>query len=547
MRMLNTKKGPAVQALRAQCDKGLYSRVMRKTLEETPGLHLLQGSVEELVVEAGRVSGVRLRGGVELQAKAVVITAGTFLEGRVHVGALNYESGPAGLPAVEGLSRNLRELGFELVRFKTGTPPRVDGRTLDLGRMKEEAGDSLWRGFSFESGPISAGEVRCWLTHTNARTHQVIRDNLDRAALFSGAIKGVGPRYCPSIEAKVSQFPDKERHQVFVEPEGLDTVEMYLAGLSTSLPADVQTAMLATIPGLEKVEIIRPGYAIEYDCLVPTQLTLGLGSKLVQGLFFAGQINGSSGYEEAAAQGLVAGVNAARFVAGQPPVVVDRSEGYIGVLIDDLVTKGTPEPYRILTSRAEYRLLLRQDNADTRLFSKAKAIGLISERRISEVASRVQSVQREIKRLGDVSVSSKAMEAALGPGGAADGRSLSLLELLRRPEVGYDQLSAVDPDRPRLAPGVSDEIEAEVKYEGYIKRQLSQVARFAKMESRRIPSNVDFSQIDGVSAEAREKLSRVRPESFGQASRISGVTPADMVALAIYLEKLRQKGTQAAS
>lgn len=559
VRLLNTSKGPAVQALRMQSDKKKYHLLMKEVLENTPNLELRQGEVERILVQGDRVRGVRLRGGLEIKAESVILTTGTFLNGRIFIGEVSYPSGPHGQHPAVLLSSSLRDLGFALVRFKTGTPPRLDGRSIDYEKMTIQPGDPLRYGFSYDAPLLPREQLPCWLTYTNERTHQLIRENLDRAPMFNGEITGIGPRYCPSIETKVVRFPHREAHQLFVEPEGEHTREMYLGGFSTSLPEEIQRAMVRTIPGLERAVIVRPGYAIEYDCLVPTQLQPSLELKEIQGLFAAGQINGTSGYEEAAAQGLIAGINAARKVKGLPPIILRRDEAYIGVLIDDLVTKGTPEPYRMLTSRAEYRLLLRQDNADLRLTELGWRIGLISEERYRHFEARRQAISREIQRLAEtvVTPSPETDEFCEQMRTAPLHAPTSLADLLKRPELHYQDLvllerrlrGALEGESSRkgeasglsLEEGIIREVEAQIKYEGYIRREQAQVERFRRLEEKELPPELDYTRVPGLSAEAQEKLSRHRPLSLGQASRISGVSPADLAVLTIYLEQWRKK------
>lgn len=539
IRMLNTGKGPAVQALRAQADKKQYQEEMRSVLGRTPNLHLKQGLVDRIVVEGGHVCGVITRTGIEYGARAIVLTTGVYMEGRVIVGDVAYAAGPSGQLAALGLSEALRGLGLELGRFKTGTPPRIDRNTVDFERLIVQPGDDRPLAFSFLSEPEGRRQLPCWLTYTNERTHEIIRRNLHRAPLYTGEIKGTGPRYCPSIEDKIVRFADKTSHQVFLEPEGWRTNEMYVLGLSTSLPEDVQVEVIRTIPGLEHAEIIRPGYAIEYDYLVPTQLKPSLEVRAARGLFSAGQVNGTSGYEEAAAQGIIAGINAAHHVRGEQAFVLGRDEAYIGVLIDDLVNKGTSEPYRMLTSRAEYRLLLRQDNADLRLTEKGWKVGLVTPERYERFRARREAIDAEARRLRRTVVppaeDSRSALAAMGtptPGGA-----VTLAELLRRPEVNYDSLAAVDRERPRVAADVASVVETEIKYEGYIEKQMAQVERFRRLEGRSLPEDLDYEHLGGLSTEGRQKLARMRPLSVGQALRISGVSPADVAVLLAYLEK----------
>lgn len=541
MRMLNTGKGPAVQALRAQADRRQYQRRMRLSLERQPGLDLKQATVREIVVEGGQVRGVITGTGLEYGARAVVLATGTYLEGRVITGDYSHRAGPSGQLAAVGLSDCLRRLGLELVRFKTGTPPRVDGQTVDYRKMTPQPGDEEPWTFSFVSRRERRDQVPCWLTYTNERTHEVIRRNLHRAPLFSGDIVGVGPRYCPSIEDKIVRFPDKLSHQVFLEPEGLDTAEMYVLGLSTSLPEDVQVEMLRTIPGLEEAQIMRAGYAIEYDCLVPTQLKRSLQVKGFDGLYSAGQINGTSGYEEAAAQGIVAGINAALYVQGREPLVLGRSESYIGVLVDDLATKGTREPYRMLTSRAEFRLLLRQDNADLRLTEKGRAVGLVDDERYRIFCEKREAVARERERIRETVVypGPKVDEVLEGAGSSALRGPATAESLLRRPEVGYRELAAMGCVPATVLPEVREQVEVEIKYEGYIAKQREQVARMERLENRSIPKDLEYSKLRGLSTEARQKLSAMRPETVGQASRISGVSPADISVLLVHLERYR--------
>jgi len=541
MRMLNTGKGPAVHALRAQADKALYQREMKKTLEKQPRLTLRQGLVEDLIVENGACVGVVTRTGAEYRAKAVVLTTGTYLRGKIIIGETAYESGPNNqLPAVK-LSEALRRLGFEMVRFKTGTPPRVNGDTIDFSKMEIQPGDPKPKYFSYETEymPHAEDQLPCWLTYTSEETHRIIRDNLHRAPMFSGMIEGVGARYCPSVEDKVVRFADKPRHQVFLEPEGRNTNEYYVQGLSTSMPEEVQYKIVRSVPGLENAELMRTGYAIEYDVILPVQLWPSLETKLVPGLFTAGQINGTSGYEEAAAQGLMAGINAARKVQGKDPVIIERSQGYIGVLIDDLVTKGTNEPYRLLTSRAEYRLLLRHDNADFRLTPLGYEIGLISEERYRKFLRKKERVERELARLKEIrirpepAVQEKLAELGSAPlAGAVDG-----ITLLRRPEISYAHIASWSPPPEELTEEEIEQVEIRVKYEGYIEKQLQQVERMAKMERKRIPPDIDYASIHGLASEAKQKLAQVRPLSIGQAARISGVTPADISILLIHLEQ----------
>ena len=514
-RMLNRGKGPAVHSLRAQADRRKYQEVMKHTLELQENLRVKQGEVVAVGVEDGRVVSVTTDKGAVYKAKAVVIASGTYLGGRTITGEAVRDSGPDGLAAALPLTDCLRDLGLRMRRFKTGTPPRVNARTVDFSKMQIQLGDEDIEPFSFSTAEKPQNRVTCWLTYTNAETHRIIRENLDRSPLYSGVIEGVGPRYCPSIETKIVTFPDKERHQLFLEPMGLNTEELYIQGFSSSLPEDVQIAMVRTLPGLEHAEITRPAYAIEYDCVDPTELTAGLMCKKIAGLFGAGQFNGSSGYEEAAAQGLVAGVNAARFVQGQEPFILRRSDGYIGTLIDDLVTKGTNEPYRMMTSRSEYRLLHRQDNADRRLAAIGHAIGLVSDGQLAAVEAKYAAVEAEIGRI----------------------KKNHVYELLKRPENTYGSLADRDPDRPALPRAVVQAVEIAVKYEGYIRRQLREIESFSKMESRRIPADIDYDAVPGIRTEAKQKLAAIRPESFGRAGRISGVSPADLTALMIWVEK----------
>ncbi len=542
LRTLNTGKGPAVHALRAQADKVLYQRTMKETIEKTPNLTMVQGMVEELVVEDGVCRGVVTKTGAQYLSKTVVITTGTYLRGKVIIGELMYESGPNNQQPSVRLSACLKELGFQLVRFKTGTPPRVHGSTIDFSKTEIQPGDEKPRFFSFETEEEVPDQLPCWLTYTSEDTHRIIQDNLHRAPMFSGAIEGTGPRYCPSIEDKIVRFADKPKHQIFLEPEGRNTSEYYVQGLSTSMPEDVQLEILRSIPGLEKVQMMRTGYAIEYDAVVPTQLKPSLETKLVEGLFTAGQINGTSGYEEAAGQGIMAGINAARKVQGKEAVVLDRSEAYIGVLIDDLVTKGTNDPYRLLTSRAEYRLLLRNDNADLRLTPIGYDIGLISPQRFARFEEKRNQIAGELERLKATRVRpEETVQQILEEAGTVIlNNSVDLLSLLRRPEITMDHIERISPSPVQLREDVKEQVEIEVKYAGYIEKQLQQVDRLRKMEQKRIPEDIDYTPIHGLANEAKQKLEQIRPISIGQASRIAGVTPADISILLVYLEHYNQ-------
>ncbi|WP_405171188.1 tRNA uridine-5-carboxymethylaminomethyl(34) synthesis enzyme MnmG [Paenibacillus sp. FSL H8-0280] len=537
MRMLNTGKGPAVHALRAQADKFSYQHKMKETMENEPNLTMRQGMVDRLIVEDGKCVGVVTQTGTEYRAKAVVLTTGTYLRGKVIMGELMYESGPNNQQPSLKLSENLRELGFDLVRFKTGTPPRVHKDTIDFSKTEIQPGDDKPKFFSYETESSDNEQLPCWLTYTSVDTHQIINDNLHRAPMFSGLIEGTGPRYCPSIEDKIVRFSDKPKHQIFLEPEGKNTSEYYVQGLSTSMPEDVQLAMLRSIPGMEKVEMMRNGYAIEYDAMVPTQLWPSLETKRLPGLFTAGQINGTSGYEEAAGQGVMAGINAALKVQGKEPVILDRSQGYIGVLIDDLVTKGTNEPYRLLTSRAEYRLLLRHDNADMRLTEIGHDIGLIPEERYAKFLDKKAKVEQEVARLKvakarPVEVNAKLEEYGSTP--IQDGSTL--LTLLRRPELGYELIEQLSPSEVELTADMKEQVEIQIKYAGYIEKQLIHVERLQKMEKKKIPDTIVYDEIHGLAMEAKQKLATIRPISIGQASRIAGVTPADISILLVYLE-----------
>lgn len=542
-KMLNVSKGPAVHSLRAQADKKDYSSQMRKTLENTDNLTIRQGEISELLVENGKIVGAKTFSGATYTVKAVVLCTGTYLKARCIYGDVSEPTGPNGLKAANHLTDSLKALGIEMFRFKTGTPARVDKRSIDFSKMEEQFGDENIVPFSFSNKKedIEKEQVSCWLTYTNEDTHKIIRDNIDRSPLFSGMIEGTGPRYCPSIEDKVVKFPDKERHQVFIEPEGLYTNEMYLGGMSSSLPEDVQYAMYRTVPGLENVKIVRNAYAIEYDCINPRQLLPTLEFKAIKGLFSGGQFNGSSGYEEAAAQGLIAGINAALEVLGREQVVIDRSEGYIGVLIDDLVTKENHEPYRMMTSRAEYRLLLRQDNADLRLSHIGHKIGLVSDEIYNYVEYKRQIVEKEVNRLNEAPVGANArIQEFLERHNSSPLKTGSTLaELIRRPELDYDSLAELDPDRQELPEDIVEQININIKYEGYIKRQLKQVESFKKLEGKKLDPEFDYSMVSGLRREAIQKLNLYKPLSIGQASRISGVSPADISVLLVFLEQYK--------
>ncbi|WP_195539784.1 tRNA uridine-5-carboxymethylaminomethyl(34) synthesis enzyme MnmG [Eubacterium maltosivorans] len=542
-RMLNTGKGPAVHSLRAQADKKAYQFRMKEVIENQEHLLLKQQEATRIIVEDGSITGVEVQTGAVYQCKACVICTGTYLKGKIFIGEVQYDGGPNGLFPAMQLSDSLLKQGIELQRFKTGTPARVDGKTVDYSKMQIQNGDEKIVPFSFETEKIEIDQVPCYLTYTNEETHRIINENMERSPLYTGDVVGVGPRYCPSIETKVMRFADKPKHQIFMEPEGLNTSEVYVQGMSSCLPEDVQIALYRTVPGMENVEFMRSAYAIEYDCIYPTRLKANLESKDIKGLFFGGQINGTSGYEEAAAQGLIAGVNAVRAIEGKEPVILDRSQAYIGVLIDDIITKGTEEPYRMMTSRSEYRLLLRQDNADLRLTPIGHEIGLISDERYSAFLQKKAAVEREKERLTQLIIkpgehTNKVLE---GIGSSPIKSGVTLAELIRRPEVGYANTAELDPERPVLSDAVCEQVEVQIKYDGYIKKQIAQVEQFKKMEKKLIPENIDYSAIGGLRLEAVEKLTDIQPKSMGQASRISGVSPADLSVLLIYLEQNRRQ------
>ena len=542
-KMLNASKGPAVHSLRAQADKSDYSRRMRNVLENTEHLHIRQAEVSEIIVNDGKIGGVKTVSGAEYIAKAVVLCTGVYLKARCIYGDVSYHTGPNGLQAANHLTQSLIDNGIEVRRFKTGTPARVDKRSVDFSKMTEQFGDKRVVPFSFETDPesIQKDQVSCWLTYTNEETHKIIMDNLDRSPLYSGDIHGTGPRYCPSIEDKVVRFADKDRHQVFIEPEGLYTNEMYLGGMSSSMPEDVQYEMYRTLPGLENVKIVRDAYAIEYDCINANQLYASLEFKKIHGLFSGGQFNGSSGYEEAACQGLIAGINAAMKILGKKPLILDRSEAYIGVLIDDLVTKKNREPYRMMTSRAEYRLLLRQDNADLRLTEKGYEVGLISKERYDYVCKKKELIDKEIERVSHVNIGARpdVQEILKKYNSIELSNGTTLEELIRRPELDYDKLAPIDPDRPKLSDDTREQINILIKYAGYISRQIKQVSHFKKLEKKLLPTDFDYNTISGLRIEAQQKLNEFQPLSIGQASRISGVTPADISVLLVFLEQLK--------
>ena len=543
-KMLNKSKGPAVHSLRAQADKQDYTRFMRMTLENTDNLTIRKGEVTDILVEDGKVTGVKTYSGAIYKAKAVVLCTGTYLKARCIYGDVSTYTGPNGLQAANYLTESLKNIGIELRRFKTGTPARVDKRSIDFSKMEEQFGDERVVPFSFSTDPdsIQKDQVSCWLTYTNEETHNIIKDNIDRSPLFSGMIEGTGPRYCPSIEDKVMKFADKDRHQVFVEPEGIYTNEMYLGGMSSSLPEDVQYAMYRTVPGLENVKIVRNAYAIEYDCIDARQLLATLEFKNIKGLFSGGQFNGSSGYEEAAAQGLIAGINAALEVLGREQIVIDRSEGYIGVLIDDLVTKESFEPYRMMTSRAEYRLILRQDNADLRLSAIGHKIGLISDEAYAKLEEKRRLIDSEIERLTNIPVGANSkMQKFLEEHGSEPLKTGSnLAELIRRPELSYEILAPIDVDRPDIPADVIEQVNINIKYDGYIKRQLHQVEQFKKLEGKKLSPDFDYNMVSGLRKEATQKLNQYKPLSIGQASRISGVSPADISVLLVYMKQNKQ-------
>ena len=543
IKMLNTSKGPAVHSLRAQADRKRYQAEMKHTLEKQENLEVKQAEIVEIVIENNQITAIKTDLGAVYKVKAIVIATGTYLKGKIFIGEYSKESGPDGVAAANKLSESLKKLGIKLVRFKTGTPARINRRSIDFSKMEVQKGDKGVEAFSFEDEPKDFEQVDCYLTYTNEKTHKIIRENLHRSPLYAGMIEGTGPRYCPSIEDKVVRFSDKPRHQAFVEPVGLDTEEMYIQGMSSSLPEDVQIALYHTIPGLENAEFTRPAYAIEYDCIDPSNLTLSLEYKGIKGLFMAGQINGTSGYEEAASQGLIAGINASQEIDEKEPVILDRSQAYIGVLIDDIVTKGTNEPYRMMTSRAEYRLLLRQDNADLRLTKIGHDVGLISDERYEKFVKKYENIEKEIKRLKALTVRpeekvNKLLEKA---GTSVLTTGTKMAELLKRTELNYEMLKEIDPERPELSEQEKAEVEIQVKYEGYIKLQEAQVEKFKKLETKILPEDINYEDLKGISLEARQKLNKFKPRSIGQASRISGVSPADVSVLLVYLQ---QKGNQ---
>ena len=548
-KMLNRSKGPAVHSLRAQADKAAYSMEMRKTLQDTEHLTIRQAEVVEIITdEENHITGVKTFSGATYECKAAVLCTGTYLNARCLYGDVINYTGPNGLQAATHLTDSLKEHGVEMFRFKTGTPARMDKRSLDFSKMIEQKGDERIVPFSFTTNPedVQIDQVSCWLTYTNEETHKIIRENLDRSPMYSGVIEGTGPRYCPSIEDKVVKFADKNRHQIFIEPEGLNTNEMYVGGMSSSLPEDVQYRMYRTLPGMENAKIVRNAYAIEYDCINPNQLYPSLEFKKIKGLFSGGQFNGSSGYEEAAAQGLVAGINAAMSVLLKEPLILDRSESYIGVLIDDLVTKENHEPYRMMTSRAEYRLLLRQDNADLRLSKKGYRVGLISQERYDWILEKERLIEEEIARVEKVNIgANKKVQALLEEYESTPlNTGTSLAELIRRPELNYEVLAPIDEDRPELPDEVAEQVNINIKYDGYIKRQIKQVENFKKLEVKKIPENFDYDDVNSLRIEARQKLKQYQPVNIGQASRISGVSPADISVLLVYMEQMRQKNSK---